>query len=72
VSILKPGVWQSEVRITSIRPYGVTRVDLDVKGHFVSFRLGEHELHHIFLVCTLPTEAAGLLRTDFLKTWSRN
>jgi hypothetical protein len=64
VSILQPGVSQSEVKVTAIRPYGVTGEDLDVKGQkLVSFWLGEHE----FLVCTLPMEAAGLLGTDFLR-----
>ena len=28
--------------------------------------LGGRKFHHLFLVCPLPTEAAGLLGTDFL------
>jgi hypothetical protein len=33
----------------------------------VSLRTGESEFRHTFLICTLPTRAAGLLGIDFLK-----
>ena len=40
---------------------------LDIKGRqLVSLTVGGREFHHEFLVCTLPTEAAGILGTDFL------
>ena len=52
---------------TGIKPYGVTREVFDVKGRqSLSFKLGGQEFHHSFLVCSLPTEAAGILGTDFL------
>jgi hypothetical protein len=67
VSILQPRVSSSEVKVTSLKPYGVTGEALDIKGRqAVSFELGGREYNHTFLVCALPTEAAGLLGTDFV------
>jgi hypothetical protein len=67
VSILQPGVSRSEVTTIGIKPYGVTGEVLDVKERqSLSFMLGGQEFHHSFLVCSLPTEAAGILGTDFL------
>jgi len=49
------------------RPYGVTGEVLDIKGRqTVSFRLNGREFKHTFLVCSLPTEAAGIIGTDFM------
>jgi hypothetical protein len=56
------------VKIASLKPYGVTGEALDIKGRqIVSFELGGREYKHGFLVCSLPTEAAGLLVTDYLE-----
>jgi hypothetical protein len=52
-----------------MKPYGVTGEVLDIKGHqSVSFRLNGCEFNHSFLVCSLPTDAAVLLSTDFLES----
>jgi len=68
VSILQPGVSRRDLRDNSLRPIGVTGESLDVKGRqLVSFTLGGRKYDHIFLVCPLPTEAAGLIGTDFLE-----
>ena len=41
---------------------------LDVKGlQKVTFLQNRREYTHTFLVCSLPTEAAGPLGTDFLE-----
>ena len=41
---------------------------LDIKGQqTVSFVVDGREISHKFLVCSLPTDAAGLLGTDFFK-----
>ena len=46
----------------------MTGESLEVKGRqLVSFTLGGRKFDHKFLVCTLPTEAAGLIGTDFLE-----
>jgi len=67
ISILQPGVSKSEVRHMVMRPYGVTGETLDVKGRqAVSFVLGGREFNQFF-VCSLPTDAEGLLGMDFLK-----
>jgi hypothetical protein len=68
VSILQPRVSNSEVRVTSLKPYGVTGQAVDIKGRqSVTFELDGREHNHKFLVCALPTDAAGLLGTDFLE-----
>jgi hypothetical protein len=66
ISILQPGISKSVVRHTDMPPYGVTEKTLDVKGRqAVSFVLGGREFNHQFLVCSLLTEAEGLLGMDF-------
>jgi len=68
VSILQPGVSNTSMRSTTLSPYGVTGETLDVKGRqTVLLGLGGRKFDHMFLVCPLPTEAAGLLGTDFLE-----
>ena len=55
------------MKVTSLKPYGVTGEALDIEGHqSVSFELGGSEYNHTLLVCALPTEAASLLGTDYL------
>jgi len=68
VSIQQPGVSKSDFRVTAMRPYGVTGEFLDIKGlQSVSFQWDSCEINHSFLVCSLPTGAAGLLGTDFME-----
>jgi len=68
VSILQPAVSSRGVRITRTKPHGVTGEALDVKGlQTVTFLLNRREYMHTFLVCSLPTETAGLLGTNFLE-----
>ena len=51
-----------------MKPYGVTGEHLDIQGNqTLSFNLGGRKYCHTFLVSTLPTEATGLLGTDFMK-----
>ena len=60
-------MYRSDVSATSIKPYGVTGEALNIRSQqHVSFVLGGRKLDHTFLVCPLPTEADGLLGTDFL------
>ena len=68
ISIVQSGITKSEIRHTDMRPYGVTGENLDVKGRqAVSFVLVGREFNHQFLVCSLPTDAEGLLGMDVLK-----
>ena len=67
ISIMQPGISRSVMTATPLKPYGVTGEALDVRGqHTVSFVIGGREFKHEFLVCSLPTEAAGILGTDFM------
>ena len=66
VSILQPGVSRRD-EVTNLKPYGVTGEVLDIKGRqSVSFELDECKFEHEFLVCSLPTAAAGLLGIDWI------
>jgi hypothetical protein len=68
VSILQPGVSKSDVRFTAVRPYGVTKEALNIRGQqHVSFVLGGRKFSLTFLVCPLPTDSDGLFSTDFLE-----
>jgi len=65
--ILQPGVSQSGLNATSIKPYGVTGEALNIEDQqHVFFVLGGRKFDHTFFVCPLPTEADGLIGTDFL------
>ena len=67
ISILQPGNWRSDIRDTAMKQFRVKGKNFDVKGRqSVSFMLGGRRFQHTFLACLLPTEAAGLLGTDFL------
>ena len=67
VSILQPRVSTDDVRITSAKPYGVNGKTLTKDQQSVSYTLNGREYSHTFLICSLPTDAAGLLGTDFLE-----
>jgi hypothetical protein len=61
VSILQEGISCEDMRDTPLKPYWVTGENRDVKGRkIVTFMLGENKFKHTFLVCPLPSEAAGL------------
>jgi hypothetical protein len=52
ISILKPGVSNSDIMGTPLQHFGVTEENLDVKGcQTVTFMLGGNEFKHTFLVC---------------------
>ena len=53
ISILQPGVSRSDVRCTSIKPYGVTGKTLEIRGQQTgSLKLDGHEFKHQFYVFT--------------------
>jgi hypothetical protein len=55
------------VSVTVLKPFGVTGEFLDVKGRQdVYLEIGGRQFHQTFLVCSLPTDAAGLIGTNFL------
>jgi len=67
VSIIQPGISGHDVMVMGMKPYGVTGEVLDIKGQeSVSFEINGRQFEHTFLVCSLPTEAAGLLGTNFM------
>jgi hypothetical protein len=65
--LIQPGVYPSEVKPTNLCPFGVTGKELEIKGvQDVLFYLGGKRFSHLFCVCSLPTEADGILGVDFL------
>jgi hypothetical protein len=66
ISILQSSISKSDVQLTALEPYGVTGDVLEIREqHSVTLMLNGSEFTLFFLVCTLPTKAAGLLGTDF-------
>jgi len=66
ISILQPGISRSDIRCTSIKPYGITGVTLVIRGQQnVSFVFDIREFKYSFYICSLPTKAAGLIGMDF-------
>jgi len=60
ISILQPPVSSSAVRITLTKQHALAGEFLVVKGlQMITFWLNMRECTHTFLVCILPTEAAG-------------
>jgi len=52
---------------TRLEPYGVTGNALDIRRQqTVNVVLNGKEFTHSFLICSLPTAAAGLIGTDFM------
>jgi hypothetical protein len=62
ISILQLGVSRGDIKVTMMEPYGVTGDVLDIRGlQSVSVVINGCQFKHKFLICTLPTEAAGLV-----------
>ena len=67
VLLIQPGIYCSEVRPSSTTSFGVTGDELDILGEQdVQFSPNNWNYGHTFCVCSLPTEADGILRMDFL------
>ena len=67
VSLIQPGIYRSEVRPSSTTSFGVTGDELDILGEQdVQFSVNNWNCGHTFCVCSLPTEADGILGMDFL------
>jgi hypothetical protein len=67
VSLIQPGVSGSEIKASSVLSIGVTGDPLQIKGEQeVKFGISGANFMHNFKVCPLPTEAHGILGTDFL------
>ena len=66
-SILQPGVVDEPLGCTEFAPFGVTGKNLEVQGEqTINFLLGNVMFNHTFVVCKLPTNAAGILGINFL------
>jgi hypothetical protein len=67
ISLIQPGVYSSEVKPTNLSPFGVTGKELEIKEvQDVLLHLGGKKFSHQFCVCSLPTEADGIIGMDFL------
>lgn len=66
-SILQPGVVDEPIGCTDFAPFGVTGKKLEVQGEqTIKFLMGNVTFSHNFVVCKLPTNAAGILGINFL------
>jgi len=67
IYLIQPGVCSSEVKPTSLAPFGVMGNELEIKGiQEVEFQLEDRKFRHGFCVCSLPTDADGIIGMDFL------
>jgi hypothetical protein len=67
ISLIQHGIYSTEVKPTNVSPFGVTGKELEIKGvQDVLFYLGGQKFSHQFCVCSLPTEAGGILGVDCL------
>jgi hypothetical protein len=67
IPLIQPGVYPTEVKPSNVSPFGVTGKELEIKGvQDVPFYLGCNTFSHQICVCSLPTEADGILGVDFL------
>jgi hypothetical protein len=68
ISILQPGISKNNIQVTKREPYGVTADVLNVKEQqsVTVLLLNGSEFTHSFLVCSLPTQTAGLLGSNLL------
>lgn len=67
VSLIQPRISGEEVMASDLSPFGVTGDVLEVKGtQVVTFHINNVKYEHGFLVCSLPTTAAGIVGMDFL------
>jgi hypothetical protein len=68
MSILQPGVLKHGIGVTAIKPYEITKKNLDIQGQqCVSFVLGKKNVQTHIPSVPLPTKAHGLLGSDFLR-----
>ena len=67
ISLIQPGVYSSEVKPTNLSPFRVTGKELEIQGiQEVTFHLNGRKFSHQFCVCSLPTDADGIIGMDFL------
>jgi hypothetical protein len=67
ISLVQPGIISIEVKETRVPPFGMTSDTLAVEGEQgAEFSLESQDFSHRFYVCALPTDAYGILGSDFL------
>jgi hypothetical protein len=67
ISLIQPGVYTSEIKPTNLSPFGLTGKELEIKRvQDVLLHLGGKKFSHQFCICSVPTEADGILGVDFL------
>jgi hypothetical protein len=70
ISMIQPGVCSGRLKPTDVTPLGVTGDELQIKGElWVKLQIGNQLYHHQFCVCTMATEAHGILGLDFLSKY---
>jgi hypothetical protein len=67
ISLIQPGLSCSEIKTSSVLPFGVTGDTLQIQGEQeITFCINGTNFMHKFKVCPLPTEGHGILGTDYL------
>jgi hypothetical protein len=67
VSLVQPGVSNNKMKAASVTPFRETGDDLEITGiQEIEFRCNSYNYCHQFYVCSLPTDADGIIGMDFL------
>jgi len=67
VSLIKSGVSNKKIDVAIIVPYGVKGEELEVKGvPRIEFYCNNQKYLYQLYVCSLPTDADGIIGMDFL------
>jgi hypothetical protein len=65
ISLVQPGVCSSKLTPTNITPFGVTGDGLKILGEqHLALEFGEWHYRHRFCVCSLATQADGIIGLD--------
>jgi hypothetical protein len=68
ITLIQPGISRAKITRTDIAPIGITGKFLPVKREqYIGFTIAGKAVRQRVGVCALPTEAEGLLGTDFMK-----
>jgi hypothetical protein len=69
ISLVQPGVCSSRLTPTNITPFGVTGYGLKILGEQdLTLEFCDWRYRHRFCVCSLATEADGIVGLDILET----
>jgi hypothetical protein len=69
ISLVQPGICSSKLTPTDVTPFGVTGEGLNILGEqLLTLEVGDWRYRHRFCVCSLATQADGIIGLDMLES----